>query len=120
MASVPSMVGSKRRGYGEDSVYFDHSSDCRDSQHLRGCPGRWRGEISRGFGPDGRRIRRKVSGRYGRYDGAGARGGSRAQMGQSGADRALARLDDVSGRICPAGAWAGICSLSVMANAPSS
>ncbi len=57
------MVGSRRRGYGEDSIYFDHSSDCRDSQHHRGCPGRWRGEISLGFGPDGKRIRRKVSGR---------------------------------------------------------
>ena len=35
-----------------------------------------------------------------------ARGGSRAQMGQCGADRALAGLDDVSGRICP-GSWHG-------------
>ncbi len=57
------MADRKRRGYGEDSIYFDHSSDCRDSQHHRGCPGRWRGSVSLGFGPDGRRIRRKVSGR---------------------------------------------------------
>jgi len=28
-----------------------------------GCQGRWRGSISLGFGADGRRIRRKVSGR---------------------------------------------------------
>jgi hypothetical protein len=35
-----------------------------------------------------------------------ARGGSRAQMGQCGADKALAGLDDVSGRICP-GSWHG-------------
>jgi integrase len=53
----------KRRGYGEDSIYFDHTSDCCDRQHHRGCPGRWRGSVSLGFGPDGRRVRRKVSGR---------------------------------------------------------
>jgi integrase len=57
------MGGSKRRGYGEDSIYFDHVSDCRDGLHHRGCPGRWRGSISLGFGPDGKRVRRKVSGR---------------------------------------------------------
>jgi len=57
------MAGTKRRGYGEDSIYFDHTSGCRDPQHHRGCQGRWRGSVSRGFGPDGKRIRRKVSGR---------------------------------------------------------
>ena len=57
------MADGKRRGYGEDSIYFDHASDCRDGQHHRGCQGRWRGSISLGFGADGRRIRRKVSGR---------------------------------------------------------
>src|SRR5437773_4473771 len=57
------MAGSKRRGYGEDSIYFDHASDCRDGQHHRGCQGRWRGSVSLGFGANGRRIRRKVSGR---------------------------------------------------------
>jgi integrase len=60
---VPCVADSKRRGYGEDSIYFDHASDCRDGQHHRGCQGRWRGSISLGFGADGRRIRRKVSGR---------------------------------------------------------
>ena len=53
----------KRRGYGEDSIYFDHASECRDAQHHRGCRGRWRGSVSLGFGPDGKRVRRKVSGR---------------------------------------------------------
>lgn len=57
------MAGSKRRGYGEDSIYFDHASDCEDPLHHRGCPGRWRGSISLGFGPNGKRVRRKVSGR---------------------------------------------------------
>ena len=62
MFSVRCMAGTKWRGWGEDSIYFDHASGCRDRQHHRGCPGRWRGSISLGFGPDGRRVRRKVSG----------------------------------------------------------
>ena len=52
-----------RRGYGEDGIYFDHSADCRDSIHHRGCAGRWRGVVSLGFTPDGKRIRKKVSGK---------------------------------------------------------
>ena len=60
---MPCVANGKRRGYGEDSIYFDHASDCRDRQHHRGCPGRWRGSVSMGFGADGKRIRRKVSGR---------------------------------------------------------
>lgn len=52
-----------RRGWGEDSVYFDHSGECRDPDKHRHCPGRWRGVVSLGFGPDGKRIRRKVSGK---------------------------------------------------------
>ena len=52
-----------RRGYGEDGIYFDHIGDCRDSTHHRGCAGRWRGVVSLGFGPDGKRIRKKVSGK---------------------------------------------------------
>lgn len=52
-----------RRGWGEDSVYFDHSGDCRDLEKHRHCPGRWRGVVSLGSGPDGKRIRKKVSGR---------------------------------------------------------
>jgi integrase len=57
------MSDTKRRGYGEDSIYFDHTSNCRDAQRHRGCPGRWRGSVSLGSGPDGRRLRRKVGGR---------------------------------------------------------
>jgi integrase len=51
-----------KRGFGEDAIYFDHVGDCRDVRLHRGCPGRWRGEVSLGFGGDGERIRRKVSG----------------------------------------------------------
>jgi integrase len=51
-----------RRGFGEDSIYFDHSGDCRDDRYHRGCPGRWRGAVSLGS-PGGTRDRRKVSGR---------------------------------------------------------
>jgi integrase len=57
------VADGKRRGYGEDSIYFDHASNCRDLVHHRGCSGRWRGSVSLGFGPDGKRVRRKVSGR---------------------------------------------------------
>jgi len=62
-ATVPSPPDRKRRGYGEDSIYFDHTSECRDAEHHRGCRGRWRGSVSLGFGPDGKRVRSKVSGR---------------------------------------------------------
>ena len=51
-----------KRGFGEDAIYFDHGGDCRDGRSHRGCPGRWRGEVSLGFGGDGKRLRRKVSG----------------------------------------------------------
>jgi hypothetical protein len=51
-----------RRGWGEDSVYFDHSGECLDADKHRHCPGRWRGVVSLGFGPEGRRLRKKVSG----------------------------------------------------------
>ena len=52
-----------RRGHGEDSIYFDHTGDCKDSRYHRDCPGRWRGVVSLGKATDGTRIRRKVSGR---------------------------------------------------------
>jgi integrase len=52
-----------RRGWGDDAVYFDHTGLCTDLARHRHCPGRWRGVISLGTGPDGRRIRRKVSGK---------------------------------------------------------
>ena len=54
---------SSRRGWREDGVFFEHNSPCRDSDRHRHCDGRWRGVISLGFDPDGRRIRRKVSGK---------------------------------------------------------
>src|SRR5262249_39548102 len=41
----------KRRGHGEDAIYFDAAKN----RHV--------GAISLGFTPDGKRIRRKVSGR---------------------------------------------------------
>ena len=52
-----------RRGWGDDSVYFDHSGECRDPERHRHCAGRWRGVVSLGSGPDGQRIRKKVSGK---------------------------------------------------------
>jgi integrase len=51
-----------RRGFRDDAIYFDHSGDCRDARLHKGCSGRWRGAVSLGYGPDGKRIRRKVSG----------------------------------------------------------
>ena len=52
-----------RRGWGEDSIYFDHSGECRDAENHRHCPGRWRGVVSLKSGPGGTRRRKKVSGR---------------------------------------------------------
>jgi integrase len=42
---------ARRRGYGEDAIYFDAAKN------------RYVGAISVGFGPDGKRIRRKVTGK---------------------------------------------------------
>ncbi len=42
---------ARRRGHGEDAIYFDEAKN------------RYVGAISLGFGSDGKRIRRKVSGR---------------------------------------------------------
>jgi integrase len=44
-------ANARRRGHGEDSIYFDAAKN----QHV--------GAVSLGFTPDGKRIRRKVSGR---------------------------------------------------------
>jgi hypothetical protein len=41
----------RRRGFGEDGIYLDAARN------------RYVGAISLGYGPDGKRIRRKVSGR---------------------------------------------------------
>ena len=56
-------MDAKRRGYGEDGIYFDHRAECRDSAHHRTCAGRWRGVVSLGFNADGKRVRKKVSGK---------------------------------------------------------
>jgi len=49
---------------GRGSIIFDHEgAPCTDSGYHRYCRGRWRGVLSKGFGPDGRRRRYKVSGR---------------------------------------------------------
>jgi integrase len=54
---------TSRRGWREDGIFFEHDTPCRDSDRHRHCQGRWRGVISLGFTADGRRIRRKVSGK---------------------------------------------------------
>src|ERR1022692_3036431 len=57
-------MGAKRRGHGEDAVYFDHEgTPCQDARNHQRCPGRWRGVVSLGHGPGGKRVRRKVSGK---------------------------------------------------------
>jgi hypothetical protein len=52
-----------RRGWCEDSIYVDHSGECRDPETHRHCQGRWRGVVSLKPGPDGQRRRKKVSGK---------------------------------------------------------
>jgi integrase len=52
-----------RRGWGEDGIFFEHTTPCHDRQRHQRCQGRWRGVVSLGSGPDGKRIRRKVSGK---------------------------------------------------------
>src|SRR5580698_8913976 len=42
---------TRRRGHGEDAIYFDAAKS------------RYVGAVSLGFGPDGKRLRRKVTGR---------------------------------------------------------
>jgi integrase len=55
---------SARRSWGQDSIFFEHLGDapCRDSERHRRCSGRWVGIVSQGFGTDGKRLRRKVTG----------------------------------------------------------
>jgi integrase len=56
-------MGAKRRGRGEDAIYFDHEgASCQDARSHQRCQGRWRGVVSLGYGLDGKRVRRKVSG----------------------------------------------------------
>jgi integrase len=58
-------MADTRRGYRDDSIYFDHrvGTACLDARLHKACAGRWRGVVSLGFAPDGTRLRRKVSGR---------------------------------------------------------
>jgi hypothetical protein len=42
---------ARRRGHGEDSIYFDATKN------------RYVGAVSAGWGPDGKRLRRKVRGK---------------------------------------------------------
>ncbi len=44
-------MATKRRGHGDDSIYFDAANNC------------WVGSVSLGFSPDGKRRRRTVRGR---------------------------------------------------------
>jgi len=52
-----------RRRRGEDGISFEHRGPCRDPERHRHCPGLWRGEFTLGYTDDGRRTRRKVSGK---------------------------------------------------------
>jgi integrase len=51
MLSAMTESTARRRGHGEDAIYFDAAKN------------RYVGAVSLGFGPDGKRIRRKVIGR---------------------------------------------------------
>ena len=51
---------TERRSKGDDAIYFEHDGPCRDDKRHRHCPGRWRGEITTGWSPSGKRIRRRV------------------------------------------------------------
>jgi hypothetical protein len=56
--------GAGKGPQGRGSIIVDHEgAPCTDSRYHRYCRGRWRGVLGKGFGPDGRRRRYKVSGR---------------------------------------------------------
>jgi integrase len=52
-----------RRRRGEDGISFEHRGPCRDPARHRHCPGLWRGEFTLRYAEDGRRERRKASGK---------------------------------------------------------
>src|SRR2546423_1803083 len=52
-----------RRRRGEDGISFEHRGPCTDPHRHRHCPGLWRGELTLGYTGDGKRQRRKVSGK---------------------------------------------------------
>jgi hypothetical protein len=56
-------MATTRRRRGEDGISFEHRGPCRDPERHRHCPGLWRGEITLGYTGDGKRARRKVSGK---------------------------------------------------------
>ena len=56
-------MAATRRRRGEDGISFEHRGPCRDPERHRHCPGLWRGEITLGYTGDGKRQRRKVSGK---------------------------------------------------------
>jgi hypothetical protein len=57
-------MADTRRGHRDDSIYFDHRVGTArlDARLHKACAGSWRGVISLGFAPNGKRIRRKVRG----------------------------------------------------------
>jgi hypothetical protein len=56
------MMATRRRR-GEHSISFEHlGGACRDPERHRSCPGRWVGQISLGYQPNGSRKRKRVSG----------------------------------------------------------
>src|SRR5690348_5457785 len=54
---------SIRRRRGEDGISFEHRGPCTDPHRHRHCPGLWRGELTTGYTGDGKRQRRRVSGK---------------------------------------------------------
>jgi integrase len=54
---------TNRRPRGDGGISFDHPGPCRDNVRHRHCPGQWRGEVTLGFTPEGKRSRRRVKGR---------------------------------------------------------
>src|SRR5215469_1338886 len=56
-------MATTRRRRGEDGISFEHRGPCRDPERHRHCPGLWRGEITLEYTEDGKRVRRKVSGK---------------------------------------------------------
>ncbi len=57
------MAATKHRRSGEDGIYFGHRPNCRDSVQHKTCAGRWRGAVPLGSSADGKRVRKKVSGK---------------------------------------------------------
>jgi integrase len=58
-------MAATRRRRGEDGISFEHRGPCTDPHRHRHrhCPGLWRGELTLGYTGDGKRQRRKVSGK---------------------------------------------------------